>query len=240
MDHWLLSQDTPSSRFQEPRIWEDEGIYQNIIEEISLKKSIQGLLTKLLANKNEGVLSSGESFILHNLLKKYQRLKKKQASHIVMNLQSHQMQMITENLSVQQRYIAEINKKRKEISKFIKSKASLPKQLDVLEKKLTHDIDNIDPLDVITCVDNAIKPATVQLEESTFEEALYNEHDGLLVDDMKSIISSCVPVLPDGQFDSTSVNIIAEECLKKCLQKEPISMKDIPVTQYHLPTVPCD
>lgn len=239
MNGWLLSQETPSNRFTEPNVWEDDGIYQRMIEELTLKRSIQTLLEKLVTDKNKGELSSGESFMLHNFLMKYEQLKKCQTMFLAMNVQSNQMKAITDNLSIQQNYLTEINKKRKAISKLSRSQAPISKQLDIVEKKLIHDIDKIDSLNVVASVDNAIKPVTTQLEED-FHDALYNINDGILGGGMKNMLASCMPPLPNGQLDPASASIIAEECLKRCVNKQPILMKDIPVTQYHFPTVPTD
>jgi hypothetical protein len=238
MEAWIVQQENPSSRFKEHLPWEDGAIDERAIEEMTYKRSIQELLRKLFRNNINGNLSLGETLTLHNLLKKYSHLKKTTGAHIAMNIQSEQVSSVIDNLSTKQQYLNDMNIKRKVISKFVKERPHLSKQMDKLERKLTHDIDSIDPVNVVASIDSIIKPVTTQLEEENFEDALYNENDGIVMKDMKELLYSCMLELQEGNVDKAESKLIAEECLKKCFQREAINMKDMPLTQYHMPSVP--
>ena len=240
MDSWIDAQENPIHRFQKPLPWENEGIISSTLEEMTYKMGIQKLLQKLLCDKYNGFLTAGESLTLHSLLHKYCLLKRKNAGYVAMNVQMQQMDSILDNLSMKQKYVEDLNGKEKKISNYMKSKYILPRKLDKLESKLKIDIDKIDDVNVTARIDNVINPLVTEIkeEQESMEYSLFDEDDGVLYEGMKDILNSCMPPLADGRIDTEASNLISQECLKKCLHNEAINMKDITLTQYHLPSIP--
>lgn len=235
MDTWQRADQVFTERFKEPVPWTDDAIDEKVIKERQYKASIQSLLQELLCHN---YLSTHKSLVLYNLLVQYYRLKKTGSFHKAMNFQNHQITEIIDNLRLKQKYINDINVKRKQISSLANPKAELPMQVAKLEKKLTRDIDSIEPMNIVASIDTAIQPMTAQLEDETFDNILHNEDNGVLSSQIKELLISCIPTLPNECDNIKTKTQLANECINKCLNGEAIHLYNTDVIQYHFPTVP--
>ena len=211
MDEWVQMQENPVHRFQQSKPWSNDSIDQRNIEERIIQSSIQTLLQKMISHSDN---SSSSPVTLQKLLTRYAQLKMMSYKYDAMNMQRNQMNVIIQSIEMKEDYVKHMKNQRKLLNHFSKSKYLKPKEIDLLESKLKNDIDTIEPGNIVEKFDTVISPLTreLELETNTLRDCLYDDKEGIVKNQMREVLLSCMPPLSNEETKIAIVN----ECLEAC------------------------
>lgn len=207
MESWVTLQKNPSQRFLSESVWSDRSLSCRDTEEAIIRSGIKEFLEKVVSAGYCGHILPAQAMVLRGLLQKYVNIKQYSSRYAAMNLQSNQLQNILGTLKDKEAYVRHMKEQQKVFCKLSKSKHLKQKEIDSVENNLRSQIDKVDPGNVVGNFDILLRPVTTELDEENkmLYDGLYDDREGVVKNQVKSILSECMPGYPDVETKDTII-----------------------------------